>query len=302
MDNHFTVTIQDRNGLHQFNLHRFVKKALLYATLFLILLMLIATGTILYLHHSVEVAEKKKKTLLLEYKEQKKRNEALQKSMEQTQNSLEAKRKELEQFSDSLSEIEMMIGLKPTESATLQERVNTTKLTSSQRALLLELIPNGYPLKFHGVSSFYGWRTNPLSHKREFHHGIDLRAKLHTPIYAPADAIVEWAGYNKKSGFGTLIVLQHMFGFETYYGHLTKAVVKSNQFVKKGTLIGYTGNSGWSNGPHLHYEMHFMHVYINPIYFVKWTQKNYDTIFKKEKKVPWHSLITAVKNLQAQQL
>ena len=75
-------------------------------------------------------------------------------------------------------------------------------------------------------------------------------------------------------------------------------MVKSGQFVKKGTLIAYTGNSGMSNGPHLHYEIRFLYRSLNPFWFLKWTQKNYDEIFQKEKKVPWQSLITATAHLR----
>jgi len=302
MHNHFIVTIHDRDHFKQFNVHRLVKKLLWYGALFVILLMFIATGTILYLNNSVEVVEKKRDALLLAYEAQKKKNAELQESIEIKQTSLEAKKQELDELSDSLSEIEMMIGLKPLEESTIQERVSATKIDSQHRATLMELIPNGSPIEYQGITSKFGYRMHPILHKREFHRGVDMKAKLNTPVYAPADAIVEWSGYHKKSGFGRLIILDHMYGFKSYYGHLKKTVVKSNQFVKKGALIGYTGSSGLSNGPHLHYEIRFIHRVLDPSAFIKWTQKNYDEIFKKEKKVPWQSLITATENLVVHQV
>ncbi|WP_434658509.1 M23 family metallopeptidase [Sulfurimonas sp. NW9] len=135
-----------------------------------------------------------------------------------------------------------------------------------------------------------------------------MKAKFNTPVYATADGIVEWAGLHRRSGFGKLVILEHVYGFKSYFGHLNKIVVKSGQFVKKGDLIAYTGNSGLSNGPHLHYEIRFIHRALNPYYFIKWTQQNYDEIFKKEKKIPWQSLIMAtsrikvIKQMQTQQL
>jgi len=300
MDKHFTVTIHDDSGVRQFNLHKFVKKAFFYALLFLISVGIIAAGTILYLNESVDALQEKKESLESGYKQLKARNMILEKSMRETKSSLDIKKKELEELSDSLSEIETLIGLKPIEEESLQERVSIAKLSSSHRATLLQLIPSGSPIEYHGITSKFGYRIHPTLGKREFHRGIDLKAKMNTPVYATADGIVEWAGLHKRSGFGKLIILEHVYGFKSYFGHLNKIVIKSGQFVKKGQLIAYTGNSGLSNGPHLHYELRFIHRVLNPYYFIKWTQANYNDIFQKEKKVPWQSLITATSRLQVQ--
>ncbi len=300
MDNHFTITIHDDNGVKQFNVHHFVKKALLYASVFILSMIFIAVGTILYLNHSVEVIELKRDGVLKAYQDIKETNLALQKNMQVTNNSLDKKKKELHELSDSLSEIEVLIGLKPMAQSSIEERVSATKIDSQHRAVLMQLIPNGSPIEYHGITSRYGYRTHPTLNKREFHRGSDMKAAMNTAVYAPADAIVEWSGYHKKSGFGRLVILEHAYGFKTYYGHLNKTVVKSGAFVKKGTLIAYTGNTGISNGPHLHYEIRFIHRNVNPFYFIKWTQKNYDEIFKKENKIPWQSLIMATGHLRIQ--
>ena len=298
MDNHFTVTIHDDNGVKQFNVHKFIKKAFLYAALFLLSIVLIAAGTILYLNASVEKLQSKKNEVAQAYEKMLRQNKELQKSMGDTAEALFAKEKELDELSDSLSQIETLIGLKPIADESLQERINMTMLNSSHRATLLELIPNGSPVAYHGITSKFGYRIHPTLHRKEFHRGDDLKAKLNTPVYATADGIVEWAGMHKRSGFGKLVILEHVYGFKTYFGHLNKIVIKSGQFVKKGDLIAYTGNSGLSNGPHLHYEIRFIHRALNPYYFIKWTQQNYDEIFEKEKKVPWQSLITATSLLK----
>ncbi len=297
MNNHFTITIHDDNGVKQFNVHRFVKKAIIYISIFSISMIIIAVGTILYLNESVNSAEEKRNGIELAYEKMKQKNLLLHKSISKTNISLKNKKKELEELSDSLSEIEKMIGLKPIVEESLAQRINATKMSSEHRAIIMELIPNGSPIEYHGVTSKFGYRVHPTLHIREFHRGTDMKAKLNTEVFAPADGIVEWSGYHKKSGFGKLVVLEHSYGFKTYYGHLNKTVVKSGQFVKKGTLIAYTGNSGMSNGPHLHYEIRFLYRSLNPFWFLKWTQKNYDEIFQKEKKVPWQSLITATAHL-----
>ena len=298
MNNHFTVTIHDDNGVKQFNMHRFVKRALAYALVFVFSMVIFAVGTILYLDNSVDEIEEKRSKVASSYMDLEAKNIVLQESVSNTQEILNAKKEELEELSDELSEIEILIGLKPLADTTISQRVIATKMNSQHRAIMMQIIPNGSPIEYKGITSKFGYRVHPTHKKREFHRGSDMKARMNTPVYAPADAIVEWSGMHKRSGFGRLVILEHSYGFKTYYGHLNKTVVKSGQFVKKGTLIAYTGNSGISNGPHLHYEVRFMYRNLNPFWFIKWTQQNYDEIFTKEKKIPWQSLITATAHLQ----
>ncbi|WP_373069360.1 M23 family metallopeptidase [Sulfurimonas sp.] len=301
MDNHFTVTINDDNGVKQFNLHQIVKKLAWYVLGFFTFIGLFAIGTIIYLDYSVEQIEEKKKNTELAYAELKAKNDKLDKSMKETQVALFLKKKELNEVSDSLSEIETLIGISPVDETSLQDRVSKTKLNSEHMASLLQFIPNGSPVNYTGVTSKFGYRIHPTLNRKEFHQGLDMRAKMQTPVYATADGVVEYAGYHKKSGFGNLVILEHNYGFKSYYGHLNKVVVKYGKFVKKGTLIAYSGNSGMSSGPHLHYELRFLHRTVNPYHFVKWTVANYKDIFEQEKKIPWQSLITATAHIKVPQ-
>lgn len=298
MNKHFTITIHDDNGVRQFNLHKFVKRALLYALAFLILLSLIAVGTILYLDYSVDAVHKKKESIQNAYKELELKNQTLKESIVESNERLLQKKEELEELSDSLTEIETLIGITPDKDSSIQERVSVTKMNSQHRATMLQLLPNGSPVEYNGITSKYGYRIHPTLNRREFHRGVDLKAEMNTPVYATADAIVEFSGMHKKSGFGNLVILEHSYGFKTYYGHLKKVVIKSGAFVKKGDLIAYTGNSGMSNGPHLHYEIRFFQRVVNPYWFIKWSVENYSEIFEKEKTVSWQSLVAATAHLK----
>jgi murein DD-endopeptidase MepM/ murein hydrolase activator NlpD len=298
LDKHFTITIHDESGVKQYSLHKIVKKTFIYLFLFFVSFGIISAVAIFYLNKNLTSIEVKKEKLEHAYKEIQEEHQQLQKEMNQTKKSLLSKREQLEELSNSLSEIEMLMGLRSTDDETLLQRVSVAKLSSAQKSILLQLIPSGYPIEYKGITSSFGYRIHPTKKKKEFHRGVDLKAKMKTPVYATADAIVEWAGMHKRSGFGRLIILQHVYGFKTYYGHLNKVVIKSGAFVKKGQLIGYTGNSGLSNGPHLHYELHFISRVLNPYHFMKWNMINYDAIFTKEKKVPWQSLIAATSRLR----
>jgi len=298
MNNHFTITINDDNGVKQFNLHKIIKKAIFYAVLFIVTIAFIAVATILYLNYTVDEIEIKHKNVQKAYLAQKEKNRLLDESMQETQMALVDKKRELMEVSDTLSEIETLIGIAPVADMSLQERVNMTKLNSEHMATLMQFIPSGSPIKYSGVTSGFGYRIHPTLNSKELHRGVDLKAAMDTPVYATADGIVEWAGFHEKSGFGHLVILQHNYGFRAYFAHLNKIVIKSGSFVKKGDLIAYTGNSGMSSGPHLHYEIRFIQRAVNPIEFVRWSVKNYKDIFEKEKQIPWQSLITATAHIK----
>ncbi|MCD6172985.1 MAG: peptidoglycan DD-metalloendopeptidase family protein [Sulfurimonas sp.] len=298
MDNHFTVTIHDDRGVKQYNLHHFVKKAIMYAILFIGVVSLISVGTILYLNDEVDDIKIKRLKEQTDYTKLLEKNNQLSSSIKISHDKLKEKKEELDKISDSLSDIEEMMGISPIAEIPLQERVDLAKLNAQDMTSLFQFIPNGSPIIYKGITSKFGYRIHPTLKRREFHRGTDMRAKMKTPVYATADGIVEYSGFHKKSGYGNLVILQHNYGFRTYFGHLNKVVIKSGTFVKKGTLLAYTGNSGMSSGPHLHYEVRFMSRPVNPFWFIKWDVQNYNEIFEKEKKIPWQSLITATAQIK----
>ncbi len=297
MHNQFTITIHDEHGVKQFNIHQIIKRAGIYVLIFILFIFALAAFSIAYLNTSMNTIQTKKDELKSAFATLETKNKNLMKTVEMTENTLKMKRDELIAVTDKLSDIENLIGLSTQEGISLTERVDLATVTSEEMAALMQHVPNGSPIEYKGLTSKYGYRIHPTLDRKEFHRGSDLKAPMDTPIYATADAITEWAAPHKASGYGKLIILDHSFGFKTYYGHLNKIVVKSGQFIKRGDLIGYTGNSGMSNGPHLHYEVRFVQRALNPFWFLKWNIASYNSIFEKEKNVPWQSLITATTRL-----
>lgn len=207
---------------------------------------------------------------------------------------INGKTEELAMVTDKLENIESRIGLKPKQDMDITKRVEYADLTAGQKLMLLQNVPSGWPLEDTLITGRYGMRKHPVTGSKMHHAGIDLRAKMNTPVYATADGVVEYAKYQSKTGYGRLLLIRHNYGFKTVYSHLNKFAVKYGDFVKKGDLIAYTGNSGRSNGPHLHYEVRYIHRALNPVNFVKWDMQNYEAIFDKEKEIQWLSLIQAV--------
>jgi len=124
-------------------------------------------------------------------------------------------------------------------------------------------IPSIRPVAGGYLNSTFGYRIDPIDNVRRFHQGQDITVKSGTPIYAPADGIVKRAYY--VGGFGNHIKIQHSSGYTTLFAHLSKIKVKYGQQVKRGDIIGLTGNTGRSTAPHLHYEIHHNGKPENPL-------------------------------------
>ena len=110
------------------------------------------------------------------------------------------------------------------------------------------------------VTSPYGLRWGGT----DFHPGIDIANDMGTPIVATADGVVEYAGWN-SGGYGNMVDINHGNGILTRYGHASQVVVSVGQQVKRGQLIAYMGSTGFSTGPHVHYEVHVSGQRVNPI-------------------------------------
>ncbi len=123
-------------------------------------------------------------------------------------------------------------------------------------------LPYGRPLDTLIINSSYGWRIHPIDSTRNLHTGIDFKAKINTSIYSTGNGIIVFAGY--KKGYGRCIIIQHVLEHKTVYGHLNKILVENGQQIKKGELIGLSGKSGITSGPHLHYEIRISNNPVNP--------------------------------------
>jgi murein DD-endopeptidase MepM/ murein hydrolase activator NlpD len=116
------------------------------------------------------------------------------------------------------------------------------------------------------ITDGFGRRKDPFTGRLAFHRGLDLAARRGTPVKAPADGIVVFAGRN--GGLGRTVRISHDFGFTTVYGHLDKIEVEAGDRIHRGQELGLLGNSGRSTGPHLHYEVHVEGKAVNPLYYI----------------------------------
>lgn len=112
------------------------------------------------------------------------------------------------------------------------------------------------------ITDGFGMRIHPILHIKRMHEGIDFNVESGSPVFATGDGTIDFVG--NKEGFGLVVEIDHNFGYQTIYAHLSQAIVHEGQKVKRGEEIALSGNSGLSTGPHLHYEVHQNGVALNP--------------------------------------
>ena len=151
----------------------------------------------------------------------------------------------------------------------------TTESVSSIRQYLMEQkdiyvsTPRGWPVA-GVITSPFGEREAPLGGGTQFHTGIDISVPVGTAVRATGDGVISFSGWN--AGSGNLVVVEHGAGYSTFYAHNSSVAVKTGQLIKRGDIIAYSGSTGNSTGPHVHYEVWQQGRAVNPKGFLEVAQ------------------------------
>lgn len=303
MSENICISVSDHRGTSHYLINRF-KKRYLALTMSLILAIIVAGSFSVYqLYQQNQLSSQRLNELNLQTEqlttslsEENAANQAL------TQE-LATKKAALGMLTQRIDDVETILGLQTGDGdgLPLEQRVDSAAISSAVRGTLFRLLPNGSPTPGIRMSSGFGTRIHPVTGKRKRHRGLDFAANTGTPIYAPADGVIEVTRPSNK-GSGNFLKLNHSLGFATTYSHMSKFNVKRGKFVRKGDLIGWSGNTGLSTGPHLHYEIRFLGRALNPRPFVEWTPENFESLFEKEKTVQWASLLEMINNVVSMQV
>lgn len=144
----------------------------------------------------------------------------------------------------------------------IESRLMSVRADVDKRNALAAATPSIWPA--HGwLTSRVGTRQDPITGGRDFHPGLDISADHGSPVYATADGTVMQA--ESQSGYGNLVVVDHGYGLESRYGHLSRYKVRTGEKVKRGDVLGYVGSTGRSTGSHLHYEVRVNGRLLNPL-------------------------------------
>lgn len=144
----------------------------------------------------------------------------------------------------------------------LESRLLVVRQSVERRNALAAATPSIWPA--HGwLTSTMGSRQDPITGDDDFHPGVDIAGQTGQPVFATAEGTVKEAAYD--GGYGNLVVLEHGFGLETRYGHLSSFTVHKGDHVTRGQMIGRVGSTGHATGPHLHYEVLANGKLLNPL-------------------------------------
>ena len=298
MKNRLIITVSDVNKTKSYNVHQLVRKFIVFA---IIVAFAVIGGSFWFINFlsdkldNLKVEKERQINLLTE------KGQTLIAQNKVYSMQIQDKVKDIEELSSKLDDIEEIIGLKHDDTSDPIARATLAKMSSAERSYMLQIIPSGSPLKKTKMTSKFGYRIHPVTKKKKFHRGIDLKAKRKTKVYATADGVVNFIEDKNRGSFGRVVQISHNYGFETVYAHLRKTMVKSGDIVKKGDVIALSGNSGRSSGPHLHYEVRYARKVLDPKYFLKWNMKSYESIFEKQRRVKWESLVSLINEQKKKQ-
>lgn len=299
MKNRLIITVSDIKGTKSYNVHQFVKKFFIFIILFVFFLLGASFLFISSLNNEIKEIRKDKEVQLslLGEKEDKLQTQNKLYSMQ-----INSKVKDIEELSSQLDQLHSIIGIEKDDTKEEITEKTLKAIDSEKKNYTLRVIPSGEPLEGIKISSSFGYRINPVTHKKQFHRGIDISSPRKTPIRATADGIVEFVQSRNIGDYGRVIKIIHNYGFKTIYAHMFKTYLKAGDIVKKGQIIGLVGSSGRSTAPHLHYEVKYANNVLNPKNFMNWNKENYDELFKKERRVEWESLINLINEQQQTKL
>ncbi len=211
--------------------------------------------------------------------------------IEEKQAEIKADKETSEQAAEQLSSKEKQLEKKQQASEELIDEINSDEAATKRAVLAAEaaeeelqneiraalaasgstgVVDSGdfmWPLdsKYRNITSEFGYRTHPITGVYKLHSGCDISSAgiRGASIYAAKGGTVMKAGYN--TGYGNYILINHGDGYATLYGHADTLLVSAGQVVNKGDVIGYVGSSGYSTGPHLHFEILKNGEYTNPL-------------------------------------
>ena len=207
----------------------------------------------------VAEVEAQEKQLQAEYDEMEQMQNDLIEKQSSIESLIDAKDTEIGEMSDQLAELKEAV-------ATAERKQQERASSYSNSAGASVVTGNGtftHPCPgYTRISSYFGWREQPLPGASTNHKGMDFAAPTGTPIYAAAGGTVTSAGYSGNAG--NLIIINHGNGLQTYYMHCHQIYVRAGQKVSKGQNIAIVGTTGNSTGPHLHFQVMFGGTPVNP--------------------------------------
>lgn len=290
MQNKLVITIADEKGARQFQVHKHIKKIIVWA---LILFFCFIGGIILlmkFLMHTMDVIALEQNIAISEYRYIYQQNEILKHKIQQKNN-------ELNMIHQKIGDLESIIGTQKNNQKIYDKvkEIDLEQLAYQHKEMMLNLIPSGAPILQQAK------RQNALSkeypNRKKEALGVNFDVPKRTPVYATSDGVVDTLRLNYKKGYGNFMKINHSFGFSSLYAHLDEILLKKGDFVKKGDLIGYSGSSGGVKSPVLYYEVLFLNKILNTEIYVQWNMENFNSLLLNNNTIDWESLVWTIQDV-----
>lgn len=187
-----------------------------------------------------------------------------------------------DRYKNMITETWLMVDNLSTKVVSNSFGLDTIYVLAKEQSSRINNIPSIWPIDrkyLRSAIGSFGSRFHPVLKRRSFHDGVDLPANQGTKVYATADGRIKSANTGWDGGYGNNILVDHGYGYMTRYAHLSRIHVVPGQRVKRGELIGLSGNTGRSSGAHLHYEVLYRRKPVNPMNYFRRSMTDQD--FKK---------------------
>lgn len=290
MQNRLVITIADEKGARQFQVHKHIKKIVVWV---LILFICFIGGIILlmkFLMHTMDTIALGQNIAISEYRYIYQQNEILKHKIQQKNN-------ELNMIHQKIGDLESIIGTQKNNQKIYDKmkEIDLEQLAYQHKEMILNLIPSGAPILLQAKRQ--NASPKEYTNRKKEALGVNFDVPRHTPVYATSDGVVDTLRSNYKKGYGNFIKINHSFGFSSLYAHLDEVLLKKGEFVRKGELIGYSGSSGSVKSPVLYYEVLFLNKILNTELYVQWNMENFNSLLLNNNTIDWESLVWTIQDV-----
>ncbi len=296
-----TITIVDENGSKQFTMAKVMQKVIAYGSIILCIAIVMGYFAMSSFIEQLDDINTAKQESYRAFQEMYQQNAFLQ-------DDIQSKTEELKTMQDRVADLEKMINLSSFNNEKNKNDIDLQKLPETQKATILQIIPNGNPLTIFEMKQKTKKNTRDYglidmqyaAIQNNGNTGYDYYTSKSEPVFATADGLVESTrDGNQKYGYGNIVRLSHVLGFSSAYTNLEKISVQKGDFVSKGDIIGYTTPSPGKDHTSLYYEVRFLSQGLDTLSFIDWDTQNFQSIFDAEKNanVDINSLIWALNDI-----
>lgn len=298
-----TITIVDENGSKQFTMAKVMQKVVMYGGVILCVVIVLGYFAMSSFIEQLDDINTAKQESYQAFQDMYQQNAFLQ-------DDIQSKTEELQAMRDRVADLEKMVNFNSfNNDKTNISHIDLQALPDTQKATILQIIPNGNPL------TMFEMKHKTKRNARDYglidmqyaaiqthggNTGYDYYTSKSEPVYATADGLVESTrDGNQRYGYGNIVRLSHVLGFSSAYTNLDRIAVKVGDFVSRGDIIGYTTSSSGKNHTSLYYEVRFLSQGLDTLSFIDWDTQNFQSIFNVEKNanIDMHSLMRVLNDI-----